>query len=163
MSEINLSLATESDSTFLKAMLYEAVFWRKNANTPTLQEFLNNSDFDESLRDWGQRTGDTAVIAKLNGENIGAAWFRYWTDEINDRGYIKTDIPVLIISIKNGFRNRGVGQLLIEEIFQQAISQNIANISLRVATDNVAFKLYTKMKFKPEIDHGDSITMLKTI
>ena len=58
-------------------MLYEAVFWRVSDNKPSFEKGLAYPEVSKSLTDWGERDGDTAIVARLNSTPIGAAWYRY--------------------------------------------------------------------------------------
>ncbi len=62
-----------SDIPFLRKMLYEAVFWRASVNKPSFEEGLAYPDVSKSLADWGERDGDTAVVATINSIPVGAA------------------------------------------------------------------------------------------
>jgi hypothetical protein len=52
------------------------------------EEGLAYLDVSKSLADWGEREGDTAVVATINSIPVSAAWFRFWTDGNSILGYI---------------------------------------------------------------------------
>lgn len=77
--DIVLKKAQESDLSFLKKMLYNAVFWRAIANNterPSFEEGIELAGVKEALSGWG-REGDVAVIAFADYKPAGAAWYRY--------------------------------------------------------------------------------------
>jgi hypothetical protein len=78
--------SSPSDIPFMREMLYEAVFRHARADKPSLEEGLAYPEVTISLADWGESTGDAAVIATVASIPVGAAWYRYWTDDNNIRG-----------------------------------------------------------------------------
>ncbi len=144
-------------------MLYEAVFWRANPNKPSFQEGLAYPDVSKSLAAFGERRGDTAVLAALNSRPIGAAWYRFWTDDNHIYGYIKESMPVLVIAVQRDYRHRGIGRGMIEWLIDQASKQAIQKISLSVSKDNYALNLYRQQGFREHTDLGDAFLMVRKI
>lgn len=135
----------DSDLEFLNEMLYEALA------DPTIKK---------ALAGWGTREGDTAVVAAKDSRPIGAAWYRYWTDDNNIRGYTKEEIPVLVIGVQRDYRHRGVGTKMIEWLIDHASKQAIPEISLMVSKDNYAINLYRRQGFVEYADKGQSLLMV---
>ena len=77
---ITLRPGTPEDLLFLREMLFEAAYWRPKQKRPSLETGLARPDLAYLLLDWG-REGDTAVITILDGQPIGAAWYRFWRPE----------------------------------------------------------------------------------
>ena len=153
-----------SDLPFLEEMLYEAVFWRKGPDTPSFEEARALTDVRESIAAMGSREGDAAVIASTNGRNpVGAAWMRYWDAENDVRGFIAEDIPVLALGVKAGFRNQGIGGMMIDWLVEYAEQRSIPTISLCVSKDNRALNLYRKKGFLEYSDLGHSFNMKRSI
>ncbi|MCG8482214.1 MAG: GNAT family N-acetyltransferase [Clostridia bacterium] len=157
---INCRKFTQDDYQFLREMLFEAVFWSRMNDRPSLEEGLSYDYTKHILVDFGSREGDIAVIAEIDGIKAGAAFIRYWNDDINIRGYISDDIPVLVIGVVEGYRRQGVGGNLIKSIKTVAKENNISKISLCVTKSNVAYHLYTKQDFKIVQDIESSYNML---
>ena len=158
---INCRGYVRDDYQFLREMLFEAVFWsRTDDDRPSLEEGLSYDFTKHILVDFGDRKGDIAVIAEIDGAKAGAAFIRYWNDEMNIRGYISRDIPVLVIGVVGTYRHRGVGSILIESLKTAAIENGISKISLCVTKSNVAYHLYTKKNFKIVQDIESSYNML---
>ena len=160
---IHLRPAHPTDLPFLKQMLYEAVFWRDADNKPTFEEALTLPVFSKALADWGERDGETAVIATINSNPVGAAWYRYMTDDNSIRGYIDETIPVLVIGVHYDYRHQGIGGKLIEWLIDHAASHATPKISLMVSKDNYALNLYRQQGFLEYADTGDSLLMVRTI
>ena len=129
---ILLRESQHSDLAFLRKMLYEAVFWRASVNKPSFEEGLAYPDVSKALADWGKRDGDTAVVATINSRPIGAAWYRFWTDDNFIRGYIDEITPVLVIGVHGDYRHQGVGMKMIEWLIDYASKHAIERISLMV-------------------------------
>lgn len=149
------------DHQFLKEMLFEAVFWSRTAeNRPSLEEGLSYDFMKHVLVDFGRKAGDLAVIAESDGKKAGAAFIRYWNDDVNIRGYLSADIPVLVIGVVEGYRHQGVGSALLRSLMKVAVEKGIEKISLCVTKSNVAYQLYKKQGFEIVEDLDDSYNMI---
>ncbi len=159
---INFRKSNDSDISFLKDMLYEAVFWRAiaRADAPSLEEGLALPEVRKALADWEKRDGDTAIISYVDSTLVGAAWYRYWTDDDSIRGHIEESIPTLVVAVHKDFRHCGIGKRLIEKLIEQAVNKSIYKISLMVSKDNYALDLYKKCGFIEYTDMDDSWLML---
>lgn len=161
--KISLRNAKQTDLPFLERMLYEAVFWRANPNKPSFEEGMANPEVRKSVANWGKRNGDTAVIATVNATPVGAAWYRYWTDDNFIRGYIDVQIPALVIGVVHNYRRLGIGQKMLEWLINRAAQDGIPKISLMVSKDNNAIHLYKQQSFLQYADKGDSLLMVRQI
>ena len=160
---IQLRKSQHTDLPFLRAMLYEAVFWRESADRPSLETGLAFPEVSKALADWGKREGDTAVIAEINAIPVGAAWMRYWTDDNPIRGYLQEDTPVLVIGVDAAYRHQGIGKQLMAWMIAYASKHCIEQISLMVSKDNYAQKLYRQQGFVAYADRGDSLLMVRQV
>ncbi|NQT57730.1 MAG: GNAT family N-acetyltransferase [Bacteroidetes bacterium] len=160
---ILLNEAQQSDIPFLRKMLYEAVFWRAGADRPSFEEGLAYPDVRNALADWGERDGDAAVVAAVNSIPVGAAWYRFWTDSNNTRGYVEANIPVLAIGVHSDYRHQGIGKKMIDWLIEYASTHAIQKISLCVSKDNYAQHLYRQQDFLEYADIGNSFLMVRNI
>jgi ribosomal protein S18 acetylase RimI-like enzyme len=160
---IVLRESQHSDAPFLREMLYEAVFWRASVNRPSFEEGLAYPDVSKSLADWGERDGDTAVVATINSIPVGAAWLRFWTDGNFIRGYVDESTPVLVIAVHRDYRHQGIGGRMIDWLIDYASKHAIQRISLSVSKDNYAINLYRQQGFLEHADRGDAFTMVRGI
>lgn len=156
----NCRAYVNDDDQFLREMLFEAVFWSRKDDRPSLDEGLSYDYTKHILENFGKREGDLAVIAEIDGVKAGAVFLRYWNDDVNMRGYISKDIPVLVIGVAAAYRRQGIGGKLIESIKETAQKNHITKISLCVTKSNVAYQLYVKQNFKIVEDIGSSYHML---
>ncbi len=160
---ILLRESQHSDIPFLRKMLYEGVFWRASVNKPSFEEGLAYPDVSKELADWGERDGDTAVIATINSIPTGASWYRFWTDSNFTNGYIDEITPVLAIAVHSDYRHQGIGKKMIEWLIDYASKHSIRKISLSVSKDNYAINLYKQQGFLEYADKGDAFTMVRKI
>ncbi len=160
---IHLRPSQPTDLPFLRKMLYEAVFWRSADSKPAFEEGLTYPDVKKALADWAEREGDTAVVAANNSMPLGAAWYRYWTNDHFIRGYVDENTPVLVIGVHPDYRHQGIGGKLIEWLIDHAANHAVPQISLMVSKDNLAINLYRQQDFLEIIDTGDAYIMVRTI
>ncbi|MFC1996804.1 GNAT family N-acetyltransferase [Chloroflexota bacterium] len=160
---ILLRESQNSDIQFLRKILYEAVFWRASDNKPSFEEGIAYPDVSKSLADWGERDGDTAVVATINSIPIGASWYRFWTDSNFIIGYIDKITPVLVIGVHRDYRHQGIGKKMIEWLIDHASKHSIQKISLSVSKDNYAMNLYKQQGFQEYADKGDAFIMVRKI
>lgn len=145
------------DYQFLREMLFEAVFWSKSKeDRPSLEEGLSYDYMKHVLVDFGDRLGDIAVIAEIDGVKAGAAFVRYWNEEVNIRGYVSDEIPVFVIGVSEDFRRMGVASALMNALKDQVVKEGITKISLCVTKTNVSYDLYVKQDFEivEDLDHS---------
>ena len=158
-----LRKSKHSDLPFMKEMLYEAVYWRPNPNKPSFDEGLANPGVSNALDNWGNREGDVAVIALVDANPAGAAWYRFYSDDNSIRGYIDETIPTIAIAVHKDYRRQGIGEKMMEWLIDHASKHNIQRMSLMVSKDNHAIKLYRKCGFLEYADKGDSLLMVRKI
>ena len=163
MEKVLLRESHGSDFTFLREILYEAVFWRKSKDTPSFEEGLAYPDVMKVLENWGERDGDSAVIAAIESIPVGAAWYRFWNDSHNTRGYIDENTPVLVIGVQSNYRHQGIGRKMMGWLIDFASDHSINQISLSVSKDNYAMNLYRQQGFIEYEDKGDWFVMARAI
>ena len=142
-------------------MLYEAVFWRASTNKPSFEEGLAYPEVSRALADWGERDGDTAVVATIDSNPVGASWVRFWTDGNFINGYVDETTPVLVIGVHRDYRHRGIGRRMIAWLLDRASKHSILRISLSVSKDNYAINLYRQQGFLEYADLGDAFIMVR--
>ena len=111
----------------------------------------------------GRKDGDTAVVATINSFPIGAAWYRFCTDDNFINGYIDEITPVLVIGVHREYRHQGIGGKMIDWLIDYASKQSIQKISLSVSKDNYAINLYKQQGFLEYADIGDAFLMVRKI
>ncbi len=149
--------ATSADLPFLHQMLFEAAFWRAGEARPALNELDANPQLAKVLAGWG-RPGDTALVAVDHSRPVGAAWFRFWTDDDHSYGFVAADIPELGIAVAPEQRSRGIGRALLRALIRQARVDAVNGLSLSVDPLNPARRLYESEGFIKVGESGTSWT-----
>jgi ribosomal-protein-alanine N-acetyltransferase len=158
--DIEIVSGTLKDLPFLQEMLFEAAYWRPDHQRPSLEAGLARPDLVYLLKGWG-RQGDTAVIAITgDGQQAGAAWYRFWEPGVHSYGFVSLEIPELSIAVRQTFRGMNIGHRLINALLKTAVSQGIEKISLSVEVDNPAMNLYRDHGFQMVGKAGNSWTMV---
>jgi ribosomal protein S18 acetylase RimI-like enzyme len=110
-------------------------------------------------RGWG-RPGDAGLIAEVEGEPVGAVWYRFFTDASHGDGYIDAETPELAIAVVRGHRGQGIGRALLEAIAERGRRDGLRRLGLSVESDNPAKRLYRSVgyvDYRPDDRHGRMI------
>ncbi len=148
-----------NDLPFLRQMLMQAYHWNHVGPLPPADEFLSQPNIMERLEDWRPADGDRAVIAEVEGKPIGAAWYRFGTEDNHAYGYINPQTPELGIGVLPDHRSQGVGRPLINALIDRARQEQVQALSLSVDPANYALKLYESVGFTLVGLEGTSLTM----
>ncbi|WP_078553025.1 GNAT family N-acetyltransferase [Bacillus alkalicellulosilyticus] len=152
----------EVELEFLSDMFYEAIHILENK--PPKEELLDLPHIKKYSQNWG-RKGDNAILAFTN-ENlpVGAAWFRLFTEDNKGYGYVDANTPELGIAVKKDARGKGVGKLLMKELFELALQDGFSSLSLSVDPLNKeAVQLYERLGFVQYGLNGTSVTMVYSL
>jgi len=134
------------DVGFLREMLYVALAWRPSVELPPLESVLEHPQVAIFHRGWG-REGDRGVVAESEGSRVGAAWYRFFTEAEHGEGYVDDETPEVAVAVVDGYRGRGIGRSLLEELHRRARDDGVARISLSVDAENPAKRLYERLGY----------------
>ena len=152
--------ASTEDIDFLAAMLLEAVNWRQDRQTVTLQSIMNTPDLWHYLSDWKQ-SSDFGFLAHEAEEPVGAAWARSMTAEDPGYGFVDEEIPELSMGVVSTHRGQGVGRVLLERTIRASADRGLRGLSLSVEDENErARALYVSNGFVVAGRVGNSDTMV---
>jgi ribosomal protein S18 acetylase RimI-like enzyme len=146
-NEYNIRPADVGDDSFLRRMLYEAVYWNPAGRKPPEAEMLADDRLMRYVSGWG-RPGDVGVIAEDDSSRpFGAAWCRLFSKDQPGYGFIDEFIPELSVAVQDDSRGRGVGTALLGALVKEAATTGFSALSLSVSADNPALHLYERLGF----------------
>ena len=156
MGTITVRPATSADESFLREMVYAALFV-PDGQPPFAREVLDQPDISHYYRGYGHRPGDTGLVAlRPSGEPVGAAWVRQLTGDDPGYGYVDDETPELTIAVGPTHRGHGLGTRLLAELCRA-----VPRCSLSVDHRNPARRLYERLGFTVVAFDGNSLTMLR--
>jgi len=159
---MNIRPATKDDVPFLRTMMYEAARWNPDWPREPIEEVLAEPMLLRYHHGWG-RPGDGGVIAELEGEPVGAAWYRLFSAEEPGYGFVDEKIPELSIAVVPLHRRKGIGEALLRSCMVQAREEGFQALSLSVAVHNRSRMMYQKAGFEKVDESGDSWTMVANL
>ena len=89
-------------------------------------------------------TGDGGVLAETEGEPVGAAWYRLFTDDEPGYGYVDEKTPELSIAVVPLHRRKGIGEAVLRSCMVQAREEGFQSLSLSVASHNRSRMMYQR-------------------
>jgi ribosomal protein S18 acetylase RimI-like enzyme len=120
---VNIRPATHEDDAFLREMLYEAAAWNP---------------------DWPRER----LIAELDREPVGSAWYRLFTAEEPGYGFVDEKTPELGLAVVPLHRRKGIGHTLLRALMVQAREDGFQALSLSVAVHNRSRMMYERAGFE---------------
>jgi ribosomal protein S18 acetylase RimI-like enzyme len=99
------------------------------------------------------------VIAELEGQPVGAAWFRLFTAAEPGHGFVDEETPELGIAVEPLYRRKGIGETLLRALISEARQHGYKALSLSVAPHNRSRMMYERTGFEKVGEEGESWTM----
>jgi len=129
---------------------------------------MDTFEFTEKFRKEIETGNRTVYIYKINGEFVGEIAFVL---EMNDSDYTISGRRVYIsrLVIKKGYRNQGIGSILIDFILDTVKSMGYTESAIGVDKDNAAaLHLYRKKGFNTVLfdgtdEYGEFYKLLKIL
>ncbi|MBA3333684.1 MAG: GNAT family N-acetyltransferase [Actinobacteria bacterium] len=143
------------DVRFLRDMLHHAYYWRER------QPGEGPGPVALYVKGWG-RPGDTALIAIEDGFPVGAAWYRLFRRDLPGYGFVDEETPELAIAVVPSRRGGGIGDALLNALYERAKADGHRAVSLAVERDNEPLVSYYEKKHgftRVDEDGADSVTM----
>lgn len=157
LAGVHLRELAAADHYFLVEMLHTAAFWRPKPTDPlrivgraaleVLKRLLFRGYLAMYHKGWG-RSGDAGFVAVVDGSQVGAVWYRLFTDHKHGDGFVDEQTPELVIAVVAGHRGRGIGRMLMERIADKAKQEGLQRIALSVNDDNPARRLYEAVGYR---------------
>jgi GNAT superfamily N-acetyltransferase len=149
-----LRAARVSDQPFLWEMLYLALFVPPG-EPPLPWSLLHEPAIARYVEGWGIRSGDSGLIALVDGAPVGAAWLRCFPASEPGYGFVDESIPELSIAVLPAHRGKGIGTRLLERLLQ-----GVHATSLSCDPANPSWRLYVRLGFEPLPD-GRTLLRIK--
>ena len=151
----------KKDEIFLWDMLFEITYSLDYDKRPSKQVFLRRRDIYKYVKGFGLESSDTGYVAETEeGMPIGAAWYRLYKDDNKGFGYIDGNTPEVSIAISEEHRNKGIGNMLLDALVQEAVKKGFPSLSLNVDSRNTAaVRLFEAKGFKVVSNEETSQTM----
>jgi len=132
---LRLRTARHDDIQLLRALLFEAAFWRPDVVRPPLEQALADPALARYVEGFGC-PGDFGLVAQEGAEPLGAAWWRYFQAGEPGYGFVDEATPEASAAVLSTHRRPGTGTALLGELERQARDQGIKRLSLSVERDN---------------------------
>lgn len=153
---------TPADQPILWDMLYLALFVPDGA-PPLPREIVQQPELARYVAGWGREHDmGFAALDEAGGLAIGAAWIRLLRATNRGYGYVDDETPELSIALEPAWRGQGIGTALLAHLLHAAQPRYRA-ISLSVAANNPAVRLYGRHGFELAGAGGDSLILLKRL
>lgn len=150
--------ATAADESFLREMLYHAIYVPPGSPSPP-RDIVHRPELSRYVYGWGW-DGDSGLIAEVDGRPVGAAWLRLLAGEGRGYGYVNDETPELSMAVLPNYRGQGIGSRLLVELLREA-ARHYQAVSLSVAADNPARRLYERQGFIVLALEGGTATMIR--
>ena len=147
------------DVRFLRDMLHHAYYWRER------EPGEGPGPVALYVKGWG-RPGDTALIAVEDGFPVGAAWYRLFERDRPGYGFVDEETPELAVAVVPSRRGRGIGDALLNALYDRARADGHDALSLSVGRENDVLLSYYEQKHgftRVHEDGGDSVTMRREL
>jgi ribosomal protein S18 acetylase RimI-like enzyme len=143
---------TPADEPILWEMLYHALQTVEGETAPS-RDIVRRPEYARYVEGWG-RAGDAGFVSHdaEDGQLLGAVWFRSPTGD---------ETPELAFAVKPGHRKHGIGAALLTQWVRANPEQS--EISLRVAANNPAVRLYERFGFKVAQQSDKSVIMRREV
>jgi GNAT superfamily N-acetyltransferase len=152
--ELVFRQAGAHDLEHVRWALYTALAWNPERQLPPLDATLEHPEAARYHRGWG-RFGDLGVIATVDGEVVGVAYCRLFSEDDHGHGYLDDQTPEVAVAVREDSRNSGIGARLMIELARVAGAAGFARLSLSVDTDNPARRLYERLGYREvSVDEG---------
>ena len=148
---------TPADEPLLWEMLYQAIL-TAGTDSPS-PDVVRRPEFARYVDDWG-RPGDSGFVAHDPGQArpLGAVWFRLSQGQATENG---NPVPELAFAVRSEHRRRGIGAALLTHLVKA--DPACSAVSIPVAPDNPAVRLYERFGFKVVQQEPHSVLMRRDI
>ena len=148
----------ETEYDLLSDFLYDAIYIPEGVKAPA-KEIIKRPELQVYVADFGKRKGDYCLVAENDKKIIGAVWVRI----MNDYGHIDNETPSFAISVKQEYRNHGIGTALMRSMLDLLKKENYKQASLAVQKANYAVKMYKDVGFEIVDENEEEYIMIRKL
>ena len=159
--DVTIRTAQPDDTELLKKALYISVVWDEDQPS-TLEQVVGHPELVQYWENWGRR-GDLGVVAERDGQYLGAAFGRLFTEDRPSYGFVDEQTPEVGIGIIAGERGMGLGRrmmLQLEDLYREFGTNRL---SLSVNFTNPARHLYESLGYTEVGRDENSAQMVKSL
>jgi ribosomal protein S18 acetylase RimI-like enzyme len=157
--DVVLRPARPDDVEYVRWALYTALAWDPERRLPPPEVTLEQAEAARYHRDWG-RHGDLGVVAEADGHVVGVAYCRLFTEANHGHGYVDEETPEVAVAVRDDNRGDGLGARLLNALAESANAAGFERLSLSVAAENPARRLYERLGYREISSDGDAVRML---
>lgn len=150
--------ARPRDLSFLRKMWHTAAFWQPDVFVMSESDAMRVPEIARYIDGWG-REGDVAVVAEIDGEPVGAAWYRTFTAAEPGYGFVDEATPELAIAVQMEARGRGVATALLASLIERGRASGLSTLSLSVNAENPSRRIYLRAGFTDVREEDGSYVM----
>ena len=150
-----------ADQPFLWEMLYQSLYV-PTGGTPFDRSILDQPDIAKYVSDWGRTNDGGFVAVDQDDRPLGAIWLRLLIGAESGFGYVDERTPEMGMAVMPAFRGQGIGTRLLARLIAMATGVH-EQISLSVAVENPAVRLYERFGFEVVDRSGATITMRRRL
>jgi GNAT superfamily N-acetyltransferase len=161
MTDLTIRPGTDADLPVYQRVLYEALGWQPDSGIPPIEVVLAHPEAARYHGGWG-RHGDLGVVAESDGEAVGGAYFRLFTEDDHGHGYVDDETPEIAIAVWGAPRGQGIGGQLLDALHDVARAAGFERLSLSVEVENRAARLYERHGYVT-ISEDTSYRMVKEL
>ena len=149
---------TPADESLLWDMLYQGILSSGRHSAPS-PDIIHQPEFAHHVAEWG-RPGDKGFVAhdRDQGKPLGAVWFRSPQKRSGDA---EQPVPELAFAVRSENRRQGIGAALLTHLVKA--DPECSAISIPVARDNPAVRLYERFGFKVVEQKPDAVLMRRDL
>jgi ribosomal protein S18 acetylase RimI-like enzyme len=142
IDKLKIRQIQKEEYPILEDFLYHAIFLPFGVE-PLPREIIYEPEIFVYIKDFGGKD-DCGVVAEQNGQIVGAAWTRI----IPAYGHIDDKTPELAISVLPNFRGKGIGNEMMQSLFDVLRERGYKQTSLSVQKDNPAVRFYERLGYE---------------